>query len=100
MCGSLRARRLRSIGMVDAERQPSSKPPVVVANPTHDHTFVALAERLVADGISSPAALEAELRKDYPAAVVRQRQLAGEPVRTWYAYRDGHWVDSRDDQGM
>ena len=86
--------------MVNAERQRVPKPPVVIANPTHDHTFVALAERLVAEGAASPEALQTELRKDYPRTLVRERVLTAEPVRTWYAYREGRWVDSRDDQAM
>ncbi len=85
---------------MDAKRQGAPKPPVVIANPTHDHAFVALADRLVAEGVVSTEVLEAELRKEYPQALVRERQLAAEPIRTWYVYRDGHWIDSRDDQGM
>ena len=86
--------------MGDAEPQVAPTPPVVIANPTHDHAFVALAERLVAEGAASPQALEAELRKVYPKTMVRERVLTAEPMRTWYVYRDGHWVDSRDDQAM
>jgi hypothetical protein len=86
--------------MEQADRGRGSKPPVVIANPTHDHSFVGLAERLVADGVQSPEALQAELRKTYPRTVVRERQISAEPVPMWYAYRDGHWVDSRDDQGL
>lgn len=85
--------------MVDAEHKRVPRAPVVIANPTHDREFVAAARGLVADGVLMPEALEAELRRKYPRTVVRERVLTGEP-RTWYAYRDGHWVDSRDDQGM
>jgi hypothetical protein len=86
--------------MEQADRGLGPKPPVVIANPTHDHSFVGLAERLVANGVGSPEALQAELRKTHPRAVVRERQISAEPVRIWYAYRDGHWVDSRDDQAL
>jgi hypothetical protein len=86
--------------MVHAERGLGPRLPVVVANPTDDDAFVALAGRLVADGATSPEALQTELRKSYPRTVVRERQLASEPMRMWYAYRDGHWVDSRDDRAL
>jgi len=86
--------------MVQPGRETAAKQPVIIANPTHDHPFVALAERLVAEGAATPEELQAGLRSEFPRTIVRERQLAGEPMRMWYAYRDGHWVDSRDDQGL
>jgi hypothetical protein len=64
----------------------------LVVNPRDDTPFVALAERLVADGVRSPNELQARLRREYPDAVVRARELDGEAFTIWYVYRDGHWV--------
>jgi hypothetical protein len=86
--------------MAFADREFAAKRAVVIANPTDDDGFVSAAEGIVAAGVSSPEALEAELRKVYPGAVVREREISAEPIRMWYAYRDGHWVDSRDDKAM
>jgi hypothetical protein len=86
--------------MVEADRELVAQRPVVIANPTHDHPFVALAERLVGEGAATPDELQARLRTEFPRTIVRERQLAGETMRMWYAYRDGHWVDSRDDQAL
>ncbi len=64
----------------------------LVVNPRDDSPFVALAERLLADGVRSPGELQARLREEYPEAVVRARELDGEAFTIWYVYRDGHWV--------
>jgi hypothetical protein len=64
----------------------------LVVNPRDDTPFVALAERLVADGVRSPGELQSLLRREYPDAVVRARELDGEAFTIWYVYRDGHWV--------
>jgi hypothetical protein len=64
----------------------------LVVNPRNDTPFVALAERLVADGVRSPDDLQQRLRREYPEAVVRARELDGEAFTIWYVYRDGHWV--------
>jgi hypothetical protein len=58
--------------------------PILVVNPRADREFVHLASRLVEDGIDSPEALESNLRRRYPLAVVRQRVLSAESMRTWY----------------
>ena len=67
----------------------------LVVNPRDDAPFVALAERLAADGVRTPDELQARLRQEYPDAVVRARELDGEAVTIWYVYRDGHWVSYR-----
>ena len=67
-------------------------PTTIVVNPRDDTPFVALAEKLVADGVRSPDDLQRELRREYPDAVVRARELDGEAFTIWYVYRDGHWV--------
>jgi hypothetical protein len=64
----------------------------LVVNPRDDSRFVALAEKLVADGVRSPDDLQQRLRREYPEAVVRARELDGEAFTIWYVYRDGHWV--------
>lgn len=64
----------------------------LVVNPRDDTPFVALAESLVADGVHSPDELQERLRREYPEAVVRARELDGEAFTIWYVYRDGHWV--------
>ena len=68
----------------------------LVVNPRDDTAFVALAERLVADGMPSPSELQEHLRREYPDAVVRARELDGEAFTIWYVYRDGHWVSGSE----
>jgi PAS domain-containing protein len=41
----------------------------------------------------SPEALEARLRRVFPRAAVRRRDISGEPA-AWYVYRDGGWRPS------
>jgi hypothetical protein len=86
--------------MAHPRPEPAHRRPVLIANPTHDDAFVSLAERLIAEGASTPEELEIQLRQSYPRTVVRQRELAAELTPVWYAYRDGRWVDSRDDRGL
>lgn len=64
----------------------------LVLNPRADAKFVALAEAIVADGVAEPLGLQARLRQEYPAAIVRARELDGEAQSIWYVYRDGHWI--------
>jgi hypothetical protein len=64
----------------------------LVLNPRDDAAFVALAEALASDGVDSPLELQERLRREYPEAVVRARELTGESFTIWYVYRDGHWV--------
>ena len=79
----------------DAIPRVGTTPPVVIANPPSDERFVALAERLVADGSVTPAGLQDELRAEYPRTIVRERSLSSESLRVWYVYREGRWVDGR-----
>ena len=67
-------------------------PPRLMLNPRDDEPFVATATHLVATGADTPQRLQEELRKRYPAAVVRRRDLVGEAGDVWYVYRDGRWV--------
>lgn len=64
----------------------------LVLNPRLDTGFVAIAKALVSDGVASPGELQERLRKHYPNAVVRARELDSEAFTIWYVYRDGHWV--------
>jgi hypothetical protein len=66
--------------------------PILIANPRSDSTFVAVAEALMKDGVPTADALQQGLRRHFPRAVVRPRELSGEQVTVWYAYRDGHWT--------
>ena len=68
--------------------------PLLVIDPRSDEAFVILAHRLVEDGMATVEDLERELRRVYPRAVVRQRELSGEAIVTWYVYREGSWIPS------
>jgi PAS domain-containing protein len=45
---------------------------------------------LKASGDATPEAFETRLRRVFPRAVVRQREISGE-APAWYVYRDGGW---------
>ncbi len=64
-------------------------------SPAGDAEFGALAQRLAREA-PDQAEFERRLRDRYPAAVVRSRDLSGEPASTFYVYRDGHWSSDRD----
>lgn len=66
--------------------------PSLVLNPPDDEEFRSTALALVEDGAATPTALQAGLRRRYPRALVRPRELAGERTAIWYVYRDGRWV--------
>jgi hypothetical protein len=68
----------------------------LVLNPRHDARFVALAEEIASTGTDTPLEFQERLRRDYPNAVVRARELTGEAFTIWYVYRDGHWIPSPD----
>ncbi len=68
--------------------------PTLVLNPRQDTDFVAVAEATVSEGVTSPSELQEQLRRTYPNAVVRARELNGEAFTIWYVYRDGHWIPS------
>jgi hypothetical protein len=61
-------------------------------NPRSDARFARIVELLI-EGADGPEDLEARLRRSYPDALVRERDLADEPS-VWYVYRDGRWVNS------
>ncbi len=66
--------------------------PALVINPAGDVAFRAAVEDAFDPADPSAAGLQADLRKRYPKAVVRARDLIGERPPTWYVYREGHWV--------
>jgi PAS domain-containing protein len=66
----------------------------IITIPTTDLAFSQMANRLHATAESQSAAgLETRLRRVFPRAVVRSREIAGEPA-AWYVYRDGGWRSS------
>jgi len=72
--------------------QPRSIPCVTI--PSDDITFREHVNRLASrDPGGSPEALETRLRKLFPRAVVRVRELSSEP-EVWYVYREGAWRPS------
>ena len=68
--------------------------PALFLNPADDPDFVAEVERLMEEAFDEAADLELRLRRSYPHAVVRPRDLSNEPSVVWYVYRDGHWIAS------
>jgi hypothetical protein len=66
--------------------------PVVVRNPSKDTAFAAAIDALLAEGLLDLDRFQERLRQEYPNVLVRPRDLAGERVRVWYVYREGHWV--------
>jgi hypothetical protein len=73
--------------------------PDLITNPADDVAFRDHAEAALIEG-QSVAEFQEILRRDYPSAVVRARDLAGERSVVWYVYRDGRWVARHDrDQG-
>jgi hypothetical protein len=69
--------------------------PNLITNPADDRAFREAAEDALLEG-QSVHELQQLLRREYPRAVVRARDLAGERPVVWYVYRDGHWVGGRD----
>ena len=65
--------------------------PTLVTNPSADRPFRDAAERDV-ERARSAAELQELLRRSYPRAVVRPREISGEATVVWYVYREGHWV--------
>ena len=68
---------------------------VLVTNPAADRAFNTMAEAVLEEGQSAEE-FQALLRRRYPMAVVRPRELSGERRVVWYVYRDGHWVARHD----
>ena len=59
--------------------------------PSSDAAFRRQVERILSGGThGEPEELEERLRRFFPRAVVRRRDISGEPT-AWYVYRDGGW---------
>ena len=69
--------------------------PALILNPPADRDFEAIV-RWELGASAGPEQLQVRLRGRYPRAIVRRRELAGEPVQIWYVYRDGHWIRPAD----
>ena len=81
-------------------RERAKARPVLVLNPRPDGAFVDAAETLLDRDPPSPEALQNSLRETYPNAVVRARELSGETIVTWYAFREGHWINGGPQQRL
>ena len=66
----------------------------VITIPSSDQAFQRQVEGIRArEHLATPDALETRLRRAFPRAVVRRRDISGEPT-AWYVYRDGSWRPS------
>ena len=71
-------------GVVDLERGPR-----IVCIPSTDPEMCGVVARLYTSiAWVTPDRLEAALRQIYPRALVRRRELSGEPMPTWYVFRE------------
>lgn len=62
----------------------------VVCLPSSDAEFVRVVGEALASGrVATMAGLEERVRPSYPNVRVVARELTGEPLPTWYVYRDG-----------
>jgi PAS domain-containing protein len=69
----------------------SSDDPIVLTIPSQDGAFRRHVDALRAGAaLNSPEDLQDRLRRLFPRAVVRRRDISGE-VPAWYVYRDGGW---------
>ncbi len=65
---------------------------MLFVNPRGDEALHAKAHGAIGRfDVRQPHDLEALLRDDYPAIVVRRRALAAEQDEIWYVFRDGRW---------
>jgi hypothetical protein len=85
----------RLAGLFTPGRRSAAPPDLavrLVCNPADDGPFRAVAESLLASGVTGPAGLQRLLEAQYPRVVVRARGLSNEAVDAWYVYRDGSWT--------
>lgn len=66
--------------------------PTIIRNPPSDEAFRSFVEEMLEADISDASEAQDWLRRLYPKAVVRPRELAGERAVFWYVYRDGRWT--------
>ena len=75
-----------------------AQPPALMCVPSSDDAFRELAANVLESlARVTPAALEDALTARYPQARVRRRELDGEPVETWYVYRDRSFPAADDE---
>lgn len=66
---------------------------LIITIPTNDLAFAKIVHRVFRSAASSNAGtLERRLRRTFPRAIVRIREISGDPA--WYVYRDGGWRSS------
>lgn len=71
-------------GMIDLD--PGLR---IVCIPSDDPNMCGVVEQLYRSmSWVTPDRLQAALREVYPTAVVRRRELSGEPMPTWYVFRE------------
>jgi hypothetical protein len=66
--------------------------PLLIVNPRSDIRFMQRVAELTDDAELGPTDLQARLRVEFPAAIVRPRELSSEATEVWYVYRDGRWT--------
>jgi len=66
--------------------------PLLIVNPRSDIRFRQRVAELTADAETEPSDLQANLRTEFPDAIVRRRELSSESTEVWYVYRDGRWT--------
>jgi hypothetical protein len=63
--------------------------PRCICIPSDDLGFAEHVSRVLVTGLyQTPSEMQDRLRRAYPTAVVRKRELSGEMWPTWYVYRD------------
>ncbi len=69
--------------------------------PYDDPSFRVCAEGLLSSASDDPRELHERVRGSYPNAVVRRQHsppTLSDGPRTWYVYRDGHYVTPSDEE--
>jgi hypothetical protein len=66
--------------------------PTLITNPAGDAGFRLAVEAAAERTAGAIDATGEHVRLEYPKAVVRARDLSGETIVVWYAYREGFWV--------
>ena len=66
--------------------------PILIVNPRSDTRFRQRVAELIGDAETEPSDLQANLRAEFPDAIVRRRELSSESTEVWYVYRDGRWT--------
>jgi len=78
--------------ITNQRRDPDAMRPMLMINPTTDDSFERSAKQAVDETDGDIEAAQRRLRYRYPRAVIRARDISGEPIAVWYVYREGLWV--------